>query len=217
MKSSVTVLDFDGTVVQLPIDYNSIRKSLRDIFLEYKIDEKKFSNLYKTIRLLCNKIEKIQGIQEAKSVCKLALKTIEQFEIESIEKIKLKKDSYEFLKMLKKKGIKTALFSSNTRKCIEKSMDKTGLSDFFDYIVSANDVKELKPSPEGIFLISKHFNVPPKEIVMIGDSVNDVLAAKVAGAKPIGVAGGLSSKKELKDAGAFAVCDNLSECTELIE
>ncbi|NOX71617.1 MAG: HAD family hydrolase [Candidatus Micrarchaeota archaeon] len=216
MKSSVIILDLDGTIASLPTDYVAMRNELHKSFLKFGID-KSFRPLYKTIKTSCTRIEKTEGKEKAKVVYEEAMKLIEKFELNSIDKAEMKTGVHGFLNAMKNKGKHIAIFSSNTRRCVENVLEKFNIMDYVDFVVSANDVKELKPSPEGIFLISKRFNVQSQDIVMIGDSTKDILAAKNAEAKPVGIVGGISTRKELEDAGALAVCNNLSECIEEIE
>ncbi|MDF1591625.1 MAG: HAD-IA family hydrolase [Desulfobacterales bacterium] len=56
-----------------------------------------------------------------------------------------------------------------------------GLEGFFDYVVSALDVRYPKPDPEPLLKILKHFRVAPHEALYVGDSELDEMAAGKAG------------------------------------
>jgi phosphoglycolate phosphatase len=66
----------------------------------------------------------------------------------------------------------------------------------FDEIIGRDDVKEKKPSPEGINLVKKRLNI--KKGYMVGDSIKDITAARKAGLTPIGVLTGFHTKQELE-------------------
>ncbi|MCX8011469.1 MAG: HAD-IA family hydrolase, partial [Ignavibacteria bacterium] len=51
---------------------------------------------------------------------------------------------------------------------------------YFDLIVTGDDVESHKPSAEGIFKFLKLFKLDADEVLMIGDSVHDIIAAKEA-------------------------------------
>ena len=51
----------------------------------------------------------------------------------------------------------------------------------FDLIVTANDVKRPKPHPDVLLKISYHFKILPDQVIYIGDSRLDELAARSAG------------------------------------
>ena len=60
-------------------------------------------------------------------------------------------------------------------------LDKTGVGDRFDLIVSADDVERPKPHPEGVLFILNKLQVRPAEAVYIGDSAVDQQTAMAAG------------------------------------
>lgn len=49
-----------------------------------------------------------------------------------------------------------------------------------DYLVAYHDVKEHKPSPEGVQKVLSHFNLQPGNAVFLGDSIEDSQAASAA-------------------------------------
>jgi len=56
-----------------------------------------------------------------------------------------------------------------------------GLEGFFDIVISALDVINPKPHPEGLLAILDRFNFLPHEAVYIGDSELDEIAARESG------------------------------------
>ena len=54
---------------------------------------------------------------------------------------------------------------------------------YFDLIVTGDDVANHKPSAEGILQFINKFKLREEEVLMIGDSVGDVKASKEAGIK----------------------------------
>lgn len=53
--------------------------------------------------------------------------------------------------------------------------------------------------------------IDPKQVTVIGDTPHDIECAKINGCRAVGVATGLSSSKELYDAGADLAVDDLSD------
>jgi len=51
----------------------------------------------------------------------------------------------------------------------------------FDLVVCARDVQFPKPHPEALFKVVDHFSVSPEEVIYVGDSQVDELAAQAAG------------------------------------
>jgi phosphoglycolate phosphatase len=60
-------------------------------------------------------------------------------------------------------------------------MEKLGLSDLIQVVISRDDVSRIKPHPEGLLTAAKALDVAPGEALFIGDSRNDVGAARSAG------------------------------------
>ncbi|MFQ5799362.1 MAG: HAD family hydrolase [Bacteroidota bacterium] len=87
----------------------------------------------------------------------------------------------EMLDYLKSRNVRLALFTGKGRFTAEITMMKFGLKRYFDLVVTGNDVMKHKPSAEGIQKILQALNVQPEHAVMIGDSINDIRAAREAG------------------------------------
>jgi HAD superfamily hydrolase (TIGR01509 family) len=84
---------------------------------------------------------------------------------------------------LKKRGIHVALFTGKGIDTTSITMDKFGLTPYFDYVVTGSDVTNHKPSAEGIRKIMNHFRLQADEVLMVGDGVPDVKASHEAGVK----------------------------------
>ncbi|MBU2099685.1 HAD family hydrolase [Candidatus Micrarchaeota archaeon] len=88
----------------------------------------------------------------------------------------------ESLEFLKEKGIKLGVVTNKSKTTM---LEHYNLLHFFDYIVTANDVIEPKPSPEGILKVLKEFKVKPEETIFIGDAIGDLKAGQSAGVKTL--------------------------------
>jgi pyrophosphatase PpaX len=89
----------------------------------------------------------------------------------------------EILEYVKSRRCKLAIFTGKGRSTTRISLEQLGIVQYFDYIVTGNDVMNHKPSSEGLVKILNHFSLAPKEAVMIGDGVSDIKAAREAGIK----------------------------------
>jgi len=61
------------------------------------------------------------------------------------------------------------------------------LLSYFDTIVTSDDVKTGKPSPEGYLLTAQQLDVLPSQCLVIEDTPHGVKAAKSAGMQVIGL------------------------------
>ena len=72
-------------------------------------------------------------------------------------------------------------------------------------VVTGDDVKKAKPSPDIFLLAAERLRVPLADCVVTGDSVWDMLAAGRKRALGIGLLSGGYSQAELEESGAFRV------------
>jgi beta-phosphoglucomutase len=99
----------------------------------------------------------------------------------------------EFLCMLKQNGIIMAICSGAVRSDIDAILSGTNLSDFFEAIITADDVKQSKPDPAGFNLALKRLNerqekkIQPAECIVVEDSPWGLEAAQKAGMHTLAV------------------------------
>jgi phosphoglycolate phosphatase len=79
-----------------------------------------------------------------------------------------------------KPRFKTAI-ATNRTDTMNRLLAAFDLEGYFDLIVTASDVERPKPHPDALLKISDHFNIPPDQVIYIGDSRLDELAARTAG------------------------------------
>jgi len=87
----------------------------------------------------------------------------------------------EILRFLKQRNRLLAVFTGKGSHSTEITLEGLGIRQYFDMIVTGQDVVNHKPSSEGIRKVMDRFNLPPDEVLMIGDAVADVKAAHEAG------------------------------------
>jgi phosphoglycolate phosphatase len=75
---------------------------------------------------------------------------------------------------------KTAI-ATNRTDTMDLVLDVFDLTDHFDLVVCAKDVNHPKPAPDPILKLITHFKVTPSNVIYIGDSKLDQLAAQAAG------------------------------------
>jgi phosphoglycolate phosphatase len=71
------------------------------------------------------------------------------------------------------------------------------LEGFFDIALSRNDVLNLKPNPDGINLAIERLGAQKDTSIFMGDSLDDINAAKNAGIRVIIITDGENIKEDL--------------------
>ena len=87
-------------------------------------------------------------------------------------------------------GLRTALVSSSARRIITAALDRLGVSDGFEVILSAQDEPAGKPDPAIYLSAAAALGVTPEQCLALEDSLNGVLAAKAAGMMCIAIPAG---------------------------
>lgn len=106
----------------------------------------------------------------------------------------------EFIQWLKQTGFGISIASSGMRKNINLILNKLGISPYFDFIVSGEDITRGKPEPDIFLKAAEHYGIEPGECMVIEDSTNGVMAAKSAGMKCIGYYNPNSGNQDLSTA-----------------
>jgi phosphoglycolate phosphatase len=71
------------------------------------------------------------------------------------------------------------------------------LDNYFKLILGGDSLKQKKPSPQPLLHVCKTLNVTVENAVMVGDSKNDILAAKAANMQSIGVTYGYNYGEDI--------------------
>lgn len=86
------------------------------------------------------------------------------------------------LSTLKASGYLLGVCSNSVRNSVSTMMQKAGLKQYLDILVSNEDVSAGKPNPEMYIKAIEHFNLKPQECLIIEDNDNGIKAARAAGA-----------------------------------
>lgn len=100
-----------------------------------------------------------------------------------------------WLKRLKAEGWRQAIASSAPRLNLEAILAALHLEDYFDAVVSAEDVTRGKPDPQVFLTAARKLSVAPTRSVVVEDAPAGIEAAHRAGMRAVGV---LSSHSELR-------------------
>ena len=98
------------------------------------------------------------------------------------------------VRALKEAGFRLALASSGPRANVELMLEVTGLGREMDAYVCAEDVERGKPDPQVFLEAAGRIGLSPSRCVVVEDAAVGVEAARRAGMKVVGVAGGGSGE-----------------------
>jgi HAD superfamily hydrolase (TIGR01549 family) len=183
------IFDFDGVLY---------KADWKGLFVAYKAVIKSQGGNYKDFFRNINEFKRWWNLDWRKNYRKLGIKAENLNETHRI--FYEISNSYTYLfpwvdEVLKelKHGHQLALLTNRHRENTENILGS--LKGHFSFIVGGEDIKNLKPDPEGIRIILResHFN----DALIIGDTIDDIRAGKTAGIKTGAVKWGLGDWDEL--------------------
>jgi HAD superfamily hydrolase (TIGR01549 family) len=122
----------------------------------------------------------------------------------------------ELLIDLKKSGVILGIFTGKGKTSSLITLNFLGIRELFDMIVTGDDVKNHKPSPEGIIKFLQTFNLNPAEVLMIGDAPSDIIAARDAGVQIASVIWDSYSADKVKELNKETVFETVNELRNFI-
>jgi HAD superfamily hydrolase (TIGR01509 family) len=111
---------------------------------------------------------------------------------------------------------KIALATMSGRKVVDKLLPEKRIEEYFDVVVTADEISKPKPDPEVFLVSAAKLDVEPEDCVVIEDSVFGVRAAKAAEMKCIAVPSGAYTKEELQEENPDLMIDALTEKEKIL-
>jgi 2-phosphoglycolate phosphatase len=109
-----------------------------------------------------------------------------------------------------------ALLTNKPRETTSALLTALRLEATFSVVIAGGDLAAQKPDPLPLRQIAQRLGLAPGELVMVGDSPQDVDCGRAAGARTVGVLGGIAARERLLATRPDAVLDSLAELPALI-
>lgn len=179
------IFDLDGTLIdsmwvwrKIDIDYLKSKGFEMPADLRQCIEHLSFDETAKYFKKRFNLIDSLDKIKDDWT---------DMAYYEYAHNISLKPYAKEYLALLKSKGIKIALATSNSQLLLEAVLKRHNVFHFFDAVVTANEVSRGKDFPDIYILASERLNTKPENCIVFEDILPAMHSAKEAGMKVIGV------------------------------
>ncbi len=180
-KIKAVLFDMDGVLIEAKDwHYEALNKSLG--LFGYKIERYEHLTSYDGLptKTKLKKLSKEKGLPEALHDFINEMK--QQYTIYMIHQLCRPCFNHEYLlSRLKHEGYKLAVGSNSIRKTVEMMMDYAKLTQYFDCMISNQDVKNSKPDPEIYCRAMNLLNVKPNECLIVEDNENGIKAANASG------------------------------------
>lgn len=120
------------------------------------------------------------------------------------------------LEHLRAVGVPLACVTNKPARFTESLLRDLGVRDAFGLVVSGDTLPRKKPDPLPLLHAARHFDTAPADALFVGDSRNDVQAARAAGFPVICVSYGYNHGEDIRGAGPDAVIDSIAELADLL-
>ena len=179
------IFDLDGTLIdsmwvweKIDVEFLEKRGISLPEDLREKISHLSFDETAKYFKVRFNLFDSIDEI-----IAEWNLMAFHEYS----NNVSLKPGARRFLELLKSNNIKIGLATSNSNLLLEIALKKNSIFNFFDTIVTTNEVSRGKDFPDVYLLAADRLGVSPENSLVFEDIFPAVLSAKAAGMKVIGV------------------------------
>jgi len=120
------------------------------------------------------------------------------------------------LDALRAAALRLGCVTNKSQAFTQPLLQQLGLHACFDCVVCGDEVTHKKPHPESLLVACGQMGVAITDTLFVGDSRNDVQAARAAGMPIVCVSYGYNQGDDIRGAGADAIVDDLNEVAALL-
>ncbi|MFS2221834.1 phosphoglycolate phosphatase [Pantoea sp. B65] len=115
------------------------------------------------------------------------------------------------LAALAARNIPLAVVTNKPTPFIAPLLRSLGIAQHFSLIIGGDDVVAKKPHPAPLFLVLGHFGLLPQQLLFVGDSRNDILAAQAAGCPCVGMTFGYNYGESITTSNPGLALDDFND------
>jgi phosphoglycolate phosphatase len=125
-------------------------------------------------------------------------------------------DVREGLQALKEKELRLACVTNKPIAFTEPLLNKKGLRSFFEVVYGGDSLPRKKPDPAPLLQVCADFGLEPRQVIAIGDSINDAQAARAAGCFVLHVPYGYNHGHAIQEVDSDGIVSTLLDAASLI-
>lgn len=219
LSVQAVVIDLDGTLLHTaPELAESANRMLRDMGRAPVPQELLMSYIGNGISWLVKRA--LTGDMHAEPEAALyerALPIFERHYTELLLQSKPFPGVIEGLEAMKAAGFSLGCITNKVARYTEPLLAGIGLAKYFDIVLSGDSLPEKKPHPMPLLHSAQFFGVPITQLLLIGDSLNDAVAARAAGCPVFCVPYGYNHGEPVDGLDLDAVIADLPAALKLIK
>jgi phosphoglycolate phosphatase len=120
------------------------------------------------------------------------------------------------LDRLRAAGFALAVITNKATRFVAPHLVHAGIAEYFGTVVGGDDAVAKKPDAAPLALAASRMALPPARMLMVGDSVNDVAAARAAGSPVVVVPYGYNEGRPVQSLAADGIVDSLEVVADCI-
>ena len=115
------------------------------------------------------------------------------------------------LEFLSSESVPMAVVTNKLQLFAQPLLEQMDMDHFFEFLVSGDSVSNKKPHPDSIILACQMAEAQPETVLMVGDSMNDVQAARAAGCPVIAVDYGYNHGVDIRESSPDMVVSSMTD------
>jgi phosphoglycolate phosphatase len=123
----------------------------------------------------------------------------------------------EGLRTLRDMRMPLACVTNKAERFTRALLEQLGLAPNFEQVIAGDTLPQKKPDPQPLLHACRGFGIAPRDMLMIGDSANDVEAARSAGCPVFCVDYGYNEGRDVRELDVDAIVASLIEAARLIQ
>ncbi|MDP4985666.1 phosphoglycolate phosphatase [Pseudoalteromonas tunicata] len=131
-----------------------------------------------------------------------------------VVKSRLYPDVYRTLTTLKQQGFTLALITNKPERFIAPILAAMELNSLFSYVLGGDSLARKKPDPLPLITACQQLDFSVEQAVMVGDSKNDILAAKAANMQSVGLTYGYNYGEPIANSKPDLVLDHFAKLVD---
>jgi phosphoglycolate phosphatase len=122
----------------------------------------------------------------------------------------------EALERLHGAGLRTAIVTNKQERFATGLLERLHLKQWIDLVVGGDSCERRKPDPQPLLYACERLAAPPSRTLMVGDSINDVKAARAAQVAVVCVPYGYNEGNDPRELPCDALIEDLSQLPPLL-
>lgn len=119
----------------------------------------------------------------------------------------------ECLAYLQSQGVAVAVVTNKPIEFVPHLLEDLHIAEFIQMSLGGDSCAEKKPHPEPLLRVLSDMSVPAEQALMVGDSRNDIEAARAAGVRSLAVTYGYNHGRPVREEAPDFLCDSLLALT----